>query len=171
MRFVCELVVISGALLAAGLAGCEEDYPLPPSTQATSAPTLAPPEPACEPRHGGQLLAIGDESGYVEWDVKAGRLYWLDRACQPMAGVTDVVVYMNAPAGPRRVALTDCRGKAYGGLCLSQPPDSGLLSDSDSTGVLRFTLNGEGYRGLLKHEPDTIQPGAMTPPTPLPPGP
>jgi len=157
MRNLTPSLPVVVTLLATAGVGCKDEFPVPSvppvSTQPLAPPSLAGPELPCEPPHHGQLYLIGEQHGHVEWDAAAGRLYWLDPACGPLKGVEHVVCYVKTPSGPRRLELQDCRDDQYPGACRSAPGDR--LRDADAPLVLRFMLNGEGYRVLLGGtEPD-----------------
>ncbi len=135
---------------------------------------MASPEPPWKPPHGGRLYPIGDKQGYVEWDVGTGRLYCLDPAGKPLKGVEDVVVHVQTPLGPRRVGLSGCGDEEYHDACVAGAAGMAVqagvtasgdrLRDAGSKAVMRFMLNGEGYRVLLTGaEPDS-QPAGAAPP-------
>ena len=158
MRHFTPSLLVAATLPAAAIVGCKDEFPVPStpplSTQPPAPPSLDGPEAPCEPPHHGQLYPIGEQHGYVEWNVAAGRLYWLDPACEPLKRVEHVACYVKTPSGPRRLELQDCDDDQYPGACRSAP--DGPLRDADVTLVLRFMLDGEGHRVLLgPTEPDT----------------
>jgi hypothetical protein len=168
------------AILAAGWAGCEDDFMDVPDTPSSfEDDELRPPgglsalpgtEPLCAAPHGGRLLAIRDGLGYVEWDTRRGRLYFLDAQCRAASGVEDASLYVSSPTGPTQVALSACEDEDYAGACLTSTDD--VLRMDGATGVLRFQWGAEFCRVLLEPGPNATQPaGAATAPAPAHPSP
>lgn len=173
MREHLLLAVIAFGSVAAG---CEDDFevpeiPPPPENQPTAtSPDTSRTAPTFEPPHGGHLCPLEGGRGYVEWDIRMGRLYFLDATCEPLKGVGDAVLHVQSPTGPRRIELADCRDAVYTGYCLSAASD--VLGRLETVGVLRFTLDGEACRAPLEFTPPTTQPALLTPSLPAdgPPG-
>jgi len=167
MRGSRSLILIVVIPLVMALAGCEEGPPVPedahlaPRTRPATGPAgpglvSVPPvsaRPGPEPPHGGCLLPMSDGRGYVEWVVETGRLYYLDPAGSPLAGVSGAALHVRSATGPRAVPLVDCGDADYPDACVTVAPGSDLLRRPDTGGVLRFSVHGEGCRVLLRFKP------------------
>ena len=177
MRGSRSLILIVVIPLVMALAGCEEGPPvpedahLPPSTRPAtgpaepglvSVPPAASVRPGPEPPHGGCLLPMRDGRGYVEWVVETGRLYYLDPAGSPLAGVGSAALHVRSAKGPRAVPLVDCSDAGYPDACVTLAPGSDLLRRPDTDGVLRFSVHGEGRRVLLRFKPPATHAAGAT---------
>ncbi len=156
-------------VLAAGVAGCEDDYsdlPLPtslPSDRAATTPAEDEVAAAVGPApHGGALLTLGDREGYVEWlhepGEKKAKFHVLDTGLGPAADVTEAVLYLTSPAGPETATITTCASEGPG-YCADV--EASRLAEDDFHGVLRIVMGGNRFRILLdaRAEGAASQPG------------
>jgi hypothetical protein len=161
----CLLSMLTLPLL---LSACEEDLPplpkVPPATQPAPQTRSVSIEPPCKPPHGGRLLPMPDNRGYVEWAVDTGRLYFLDDTCKALTGAGSVVLTIRTGAGPRQVPLSDCGEPEYPRACWTNP--AGELRQPDAGGIIRFLVNGEAVRVSLAARVRTQSPADLEAPVP-----
>ena len=159
MKLSCMLMSLSAALLMS-TAGCDNEPPLPtlPSDPASLPAPPAPVEkeatPAIKPPHGGRLLAMPDNRGYVEWVVDAGRFYLVDSAAAPARGAESIVLTVTTATGPRELPLAPCDEAGFEGACWTNPAPE--LRNQDTAGVVRFSLEGQPVRVVLGTQPAPV---------------
>ena len=154
-RFQISVLLLAGCLLCAP--ACDREPPLPAVTgNSTTLPAPPPPlpepveKPALKPPHGGQLSAMPDGRGYVEWLVNAGRLYFLDPSGGPLKGAESVVLTFQSATGPQQVALTACDDPAFAGACWTAPGTE--LREKAPEALVRFQIDGQPVRVVLADE-------------------
>ena len=152
--------MLSGTLLLAiSLIGCEDDRPEvppggPPTSQAAEAAHSSPLDNeswTTKAPHGGRLLPISVDRGYVEWihdpQQTRARLYVLDRDLNPITHVRAARLVLAGETGPREIDLEPARDTEQDKT--SWIAQSELLKVPLPQGCLRFHLAGEPHRVVL----------------------